>query len=1117
MTRRILAVTLLLFLACITVASAQTSNGAIVGVITDSSGSAIVGATVTITSVDTGVIRTTLTNQEGTYRIESVLPGTYNVSATATGFETTVNKGLQVPGTAIVTASLVLKVGSTVDKVEVSADNAVLNTDNGQLSGTIGEQEIQNLPIASLNPYQLALTLPGVMNTQVGGFSNGVDFNVGGGRPRANNFLIEGQDNNDAGIQGQGLQPGNDEAVKEVVIIENAYTAEYGHGAGSVSNLIYKSGTNTWHGSVYERLQNSSLDTVDKNQLYDQTLCQQAGGGPSCIAQIAKYRENMPGFAIGGPIIHDKLFGFASYQWDYYRSTAALSALTVPTANGFALLNNFSSNPRVANLVKAYGGLVGTNTGLTPAIPLGPDPVTGADRGTVEMGTVKRNLGADDDAPEIDLKGDYLINPKDTLTLRFIRTRFIAPYDVFNFTSQLPGFDSDQDGTSYNTGLVETHVFSPTLVNEARLSYGRIGFAFGLPASTLANPLYDQPAVGVSNMTGYGIPGNIPQGRFHNTYQLQDTISWTRGKHFIKIGEDIADIRVKDQIPFNFYGSTSFVNDTADTPVVSGGTFKYTGLANLIDDFGGPNSTTAQNFGSPITQPRLFSQNYFAQDTYRPIATLSLDFGFRYEYNGAPFNATGTPYPGIDETNIACFPLTPGANCNTKQEADGSQWGPRAGIAWSPTLFGQNKTVIRSGFGVFYDVVFTNIIDNIQASAPNAASPVITSSATANGNRGTSSWYEQFGNLLQTPLPGNTAEPIVNHLLSPRTMHWNLNVEQELPWATTVQVGYVGERGEHLYGNTNLNPYVNDFFSGERVVPTRGMIVVRDNSDDSAYAGIWSELDHKFNHAFLFRASYTFGRAFDDGSEVFTTANESSYQFSRYPTHRGTTDWGPSEYDHRQRLVLSYILLPPTWHTDGGMKVVGNIVNHWALAGVTQFQSGSMHNIEDGYDTDGDGISNDRPVLGNSHAPMGTYAFDDSWFYGTSQGTLCSGPSLWFTNNPCEVVSPDQVHWIIPAYGTHPSTPIGRNSDIGPGFQQWDVNVQRSFQLHERLTLDFRGELFNLFNHGQVDTNGYLENTTLISGIVTDNFTNNGTNTFASPTSDVNGHRHARLYLRISF
>src|SRR6185437_5762419 len=282
------------------------------------------------------------------------------------------------------------------------------------------------------------------------------------------------------------------------------------------------------------------------------------------------------------------------------------------------------------------------------------------------------------------------------------------------------------------------------VVNEARLSYGRIGFAFGLNPDTAA--FLGTPNTGISGLTGWGIPTNMPQGRFHNTYQFQDTISWTHGKHFFKIGTDLADIRVRDQVPFNFYGSLSFGN-SSQASTVKGKSVKYSGLANYMDDFGGANSSVTQNFGSPIAQPRLFSQNYFLQDTYRPIPTLSIDLGFRYEYNGSPFNATGTPYPGIDLKDPACFPLDPGVTCDTKQSADHKQWGPRAGVAWSPTLLGQHKTVIRSGFGVFYDVVFTNIIDNIQATAPNAASPVVFSSASANDGRGNSHWMETFGQL----------------------------------------------------------------------------------------------------------------------------------------------------------------------------------------------------------------------------------------------------------------------------------------------------------------------------------------------------------------------------------
>jgi hypothetical protein len=341
-------------------------------------------------------------------------------------------------------------------------------------------------------------------------------------------------------------------------------------------------------------------------------------------------------------------------------------------------------------------------------------------------------------------------------------------------------------------------------------------------------------------------------------------------------------------------------------------------------------------------------------------------------------------------------------------------------------------------------------------------------------------------------------------------------VEQELPWSTTFQVGYVGERGTHLYGNTNLNPYINDTESLDRVYPTRGSIVVRDNSGDSQYAGLWSELDHKFNHNFLLRASYTLGRSFDDVSEIFTTNNQSSYQFSRYPTPRGLTDWGPSGYDHRQRLALTYIWQPGVWHTEGAMKIVGNLVNHWAFAGITQFQTGSPMNIETGYDGDGDGISNDRPVLSNPKAPITSYAFDDSWFYGVSSGDLCSGPSFWYTSNPCEVVSPDSVHFIVPAYGTHPANPVSRNTLYSGGLQTWDMNIQRSFKLHENVTLDFRGELLNAFNHGNVDVNSM--NTTLITGVPTDAFTgDNGTNVFNDSAPAIAGHRHARLFVRIQF
>ena len=464
---------------------AQNPDGTITGVVTDPSGAVVQGAIVTATDTDRGVARTETSSKSGSYRFESVTAGTYKITVTAPNFETTTIAGLIVSATVVTTSNVSLHPGKVSDQVDVSADNLLLNTDNGQISGTITSKEIADLPLNGLNPYALALTLPGVTSVTQGGFTNGTTFAVGGGRPRANNFLIEGQDNNDAGIGGQGLQPGNPEAVGEVDVVENSYTAEYGHGAGSVSNLIYKNGTNHFHGALFERLNNSSLDANDH---YNRR---------NGIAKN-KYRENLFGFTLGGPIVKDKLFFFGAYQWDNYRSTTAGSLLTIPSAAGLATLKLYASNPRVADLLEAYGSLVGdpallATFGGQSSIDLGNDPVTGLARGSVQLGLVSRSLPTDYNSPELDTKVEYDVTQKDKATFHLIRSRFSAPIDSFNFPGQLPGFDSDQDGTSYNAGVAETHTFSTNLVNDLRASYGRIGFTFALQPATLANPLFGTP------------------------------------------------------------------------------------------------------------------------------------------------------------------------------------------------------------------------------------------------------------------------------------------------------------------------------------------------------------------------------------------------------------------------------------------------------------------------------------------------------------------------------------------------------------------------------------------------------------------------------------------------
>jgi hypothetical protein len=1056
---------------------AQTSNGTISGTVVDPSGAAIANAKVTAKSVQTGNVRTTTTNGVGGYRLESLIPGTYTITVNAEGFSKREIQNVGVAASLITSVNANMVVGSET-VVSVEATGETLQTETGELSETIGSTEVHELPIASLNAYALATTLPGVTTVRTADFTEGTSYSVNGSRPRSNNFLIEGTDNNDAGIHGQGLTPENLDAIKEVSVLTNSYSAEFGHGGASVSNLIFKNGSNEFHGAGWDLLQNSSLDAIDKS-IYT------FSNDPA--ADKTKSRENIFGFDLGGPIVKDKLFFFGSYQWDKYRATAVTSPVTIPTANGVAALqalNNTTPNARITNLLSAIGPLRGTSNTHFETL---------SDGTQVEFGdAVRSGLGTQAEAPEFDAKGDYLITSKDTLSFRYIRNHYSTPYDFSNYPNQLPGFDTEQSGVSHNAGVTYTRIFSPKIVNELRLSYGRIGFSF-LPrpdTTNRADGLGVAPTVTVSGLFSYGAPSAVPQGRFHNTYQIQDSVSWQKGNHVFKFGADIADIRVVDQIPYNFYGAIGYAG--------KGG---FSAFANYVDDFGGASTTVSRTFGSPTVRPEMKSQNYFIQDSWKLKSNLTVDLGIRYEYDGTPANTLAFPAMNENDPFAACYPT-----CRIPQVGDKNNWGPRVGFAYTPhflqSLFGNNKTVLRGGFGVFYDNVFTNILDNTQAATPNS----IAASRSSSGTRGTANWSQVFATLSPTFSPFATQTSMDANLKSPKTLQWNLNVQRELPGSFVATIGYVGTRGEHLYGQNYLNPL--DPNTGNFLNPSRGFILARDNSGDSIYHGLNAELQRKFAKGLMFRAAYTYSKAIDDVSEVFTSGNWSAYPAVQMPNwaageNRGTFDRGLSAFDIRQRLSLSYVYDIPNIKADGYFKPLTYLTNGWSVSGTTAFQAGNPANVEVGYDVNGDGITNDRPNLGNPAAPINTYGWDSSW-EGLPSGQVCAGPEYWV--GPCTPVAADSVHWIVPAYGTAGN--VGRNSITTPGTQLWNFSIARRFRIHESHQFEFRTDLFNAFNHGNTGTPSY----SLVTGIPT-----NGTVKFANYPLSVEGGRNIRFWLKYSF
>src|SRR5216683_4895728 len=714
--------------------NAQTSNGTIAGTVTDASGAAIVKAAVTATSQDLGkTLGTAVTDSSGGYRIDALFPGKYTVSVKAQGFNELKVSDVDVRGSYVSTVNGTLEVGAMASSVTVEASvGQELQTQSGEISKSFGEAEIGNLPYANLNPISLVLTGAGVTagnqvaggiadNSNFGLRTNGLQFSVNGTSPRANNFLIDGQDNNDNSIAGQAFQPDNSAAYGEVTILTNSYSAEYGRGGGSVTNVISRGGSNTFHGSAWELNRNTYYAAIPADQGFA-GVCSNPGPNCSSVGNPVD-NENVFGYAFGGRIIKNKLFFFQTTQWDRERQTANGSVLTVPTANGIATLQSLGPNANVAFLVAALAGLRGSSTNLAPSIDLGNG------RGLVEMGFVERSgIGEVSNARTENVRVDWLAGEKDSFSARYIRSDSALTPDLFNFPSQLQPFDSQQGGPSQTIGTTWVHTFSPRAVNEFRASFTEINFAFSATAATLANPLSSNPQITVSGLPALGFPSNLPQGRGHKTWQYQDALSYSIGKHTFKVGGDISHLAVVDNIPFNSRGTIVYAKGGTC------GTVTCSSLANFVDDFAGPSGSANKVFGSPVTRPFVTSYAPYVQDIWRLTTNFTLNLGLRYEYWGVPENTLLFPALNISGgVGLSGFSLSTFPNqYATPEVSDRNNFAPRVGLAYTPRfwnrIFGHDKTVIRAGYGIFYDGLFTNILDNTAGASPNAIAFTSTSS-----------------------------------------------------------------------------------------------------------------------------------------------------------------------------------------------------------------------------------------------------------------------------------------------------------------------------------------------------------------------------------------------------
>ncbi len=1052
-------------------ALAQSSKGILTGTVTDPTGAVVVAATVKITNIATGTVRETQTTGEGNYRLDAVDLGNYNVEVTASGFKTVTLTNVPIAAGQASTSDFTLEVGAQGESVTVTADNTViLQQQDGSRSNTIGERQIVDLPVAGLNPTNLVFTLPGVANPgQSGGFVQGTEFSINGLRPRANSQLLDGTENNDISIQGQAYQPTLRDGFQEVSVLGANNSAEYGRGGGAVVNTITRGGTNQFHGSLYDVIFTSALASLSSGQKSQQLL-----------TSVPVANENIFGGSFGGRLIRDKLFFFATYQEDRFRSGGATATGVVPTAAGLAQLRALFPQGSSANLdrfLAAVGDLRGvTNPILVPL---------GGGRPAIEFGTVTVPTRQPFNDHQFLTRFDFTPNSSNIFTARYL-------YENNTFENQFPtifnGFEVDVPGRIHNGYLSWTKVFSPSLTNEFRFSYGRFS-AFFSNRNQSALDFGPAIAFGGTQITGLGLATGFPQGRILNNFQYQDTISYTLGAHTFRAGVDLTRQLTKALVPFNDRGTLTFT---------AGGGFPAFG--NFIDGFSGTQGGFASIvFGSPVVYPNRFQQSYFVNDSWKVKPNLTLNLGLRYEFYGTPANVLAFPaFGGFD------LPF----GTRVEQQSDKNNFAPRISFAYSPRfgasgmfgrVFGEDKTVIRGGYAVSYDAFFDNILLNTAATAPNVFG-VNTVGSTA-GGRGFAN--AGVGSLPTTGIvnPRATINSVSSELVNPLTHVYNLGIQRELPGNMVLDVAYVGSRGQRLFINEQINPGVD----GARINPAFGSVLIRSNGGDSIYHSLQSRLERGFRNGLFMRATYTYSKTIDNtNSEVFTTSGGTSVGSD--PFNRAV-DRSVATFDvpHRGTLAFLYDLPYPK----DGNRLLQGVLGGFTVSGVYRIQTGAVETpFVGGIDLNGDlNAFNDRPSVGNPRAPRGTVAFANSLgLFDDCAGGFCDGNG--------NAIDPQNAQFIVDP--DNRTNLAGRNTLRAPKLNSLDLSLNKAFNMpFEGHKLEVRFEFFNVFNRPQFTWDGSLSDGDVLNPFFNRPDLNDGG--IGYPTSGQPFGRYGRIQVRYAF
>jgi Carboxypeptidase regulatory-like domain/TonB-dependent Receptor Plug Domain len=1080
---------LFLLLICFAVGVfAQDATGRIVGVVTDSSGSVVPKAKITVTNVATGATNDVMANEDGSYQILLLPIGTYRVRAEAPGFRKTETGGDKLEINQSLKIDIKLEVGSTSETIQVEANVSGVETVNSQIATSVTGAAIHDLPLNGRNVMSLASTLPGVIPTS-GTTAGGVAFSIAGGRPDSVTFLLDGGINNNLLSNALVINP-NPDAIQEFRVLTSNYNAEYGRNAGGIVSVVTQSGGNTFHGSGYDFVRNNDFNA---NSFFNNQQ-----GLPVSIL-----KRNQFGGVIGGPVLipkvingRNKLFFFVAYQGQRLSQLSTSSKITTFTPTelkgDFSRSNAAQTGPdtKVVSFLQQYpyfqpNGALAAQGIIDPSKinPVAANYIKSNLIQTASNGSLFFPAAGTNNADELTEKIDYVVTDRDRIqvTLGSSRNPILTPGN--------PGYPYVGNALRYSGTVSYIKSISANMLNEFRFNAVRNNALQASPNISLPKPTdlgigitSDDPTgptiLGFNSGLTAGFSPQGPTGLIDNTYTWSDVFTWTKGRHGIKAGFSYTPYQNNTTYDFYVNGEFFFYG-------TGGGSFSQNDHADFL--LGLPDEYL--QFGRAPSNIRTHNISGFVQDEWKVRRNLTVSLGLRYEFSSPKLDLQGrsfslgygqqsTVFPNAPKGLL--FPGDPGAPLGANQ-SDKNDWAPRIGFAWDPR--GNGKMSIRGGVGVFFDILkgednlqfngqapffgFADLFFDPLSKNPTAPVNYLSSPFVATGQPNSfpsrpPAKNLNFDNAGFLPFGGGGVYFVSPNLRTPYVYQYNLSVQREIFRNTTLEVSYIGSDSHKLTGLKDANPYVKS--TGARLFNTAApggfsYLEEFDNVGQANYNSLAVGLNRRYSSSVLgqlqYQVSYTYGKSMDNESGFRSTGTVPAYNFNQFRA--------VSDFDLKHFISIAgqwEIPFAKLWST-GPKRLTGG----WTLDPIITDRTGTPLNV-------GAGLS----VSGSKPGPSGNgdsnlvkanlvkqVTFYDPKNYQTGPngrtGNFYFDPTA-FSNAGLSAIN-GLTNPAAATYGT-----LGRNALRGPSLLNFNIALSKTMPIYrESVKLELRGEFFNVFNH----------------------------------------------------